>query len=44
MKRLCGFALFFIAVGMIINCFTEGFLTFLIITGSLLLAYCLFCK
>lgn len=45
MCRLIGFALFFIAIGMIISCIMEeGFFFFFLIVALLVLAYCLFCK
>jgi hypothetical protein len=44
MKRVAGFALFFLAVGMIISYLIEGFAEFLVVTILLLLSYILFCK
>lgn len=44
MKRLCGFALFFLSLGMIIKCFMEGFWSFVLISLCLILSYVLFCK
>ncbi len=44
MKRMCGFILFWIAIGMTIMFFLENsFLTILIILACLLLGYNLFC-
>ncbi len=44
LKRVVGFALFFIAIGMILSYLLEGFIEFLFITILFLLAYLLFCR
>ncbi len=44
LKKICGFALFFLATGMILGFFVSGFIEFLIIVILLLMSYILFCK
>lgn len=44
MKRVIGFALFFMAIGILLSYLISGFVEFLVITLMLLLAYILFCK
>ncbi|EDO59220.1 hypothetical protein CLOL250_00279 [Clostridium sp. L2-50] len=44
MKRVVGFALFFVAIGMIFSYLVEGFLEFLLIVIFFLMAYILFCR
>lgn len=44
MCRVAGFALFFVAVGMILTFFLSDFGTFLVLVFLLVLSYILFCK
>jgi hypothetical protein len=44
MRRVIGFAMFFLAAGMILGYLLSGFMEFLIITIFILLAYILFCR
>lgn len=45
MKRLCGFVLFWMAVGMVIGMFlSTGFLVICIIVAMLIAGYNLFCE
>ncbi len=44
MRAVFGFALFFIALGMLISHFVDGFFEFLLITILLLGAYCTLCR
>ncbi|MBQ4529829.1 MAG: hypothetical protein IJA36_04335 [Lachnospiraceae bacterium] len=44
MRRVIGFASFFVAVGMVITLFIpNGFIFFIIVVGLLLLGYNMFC-
>lgn len=44
MKRVWGFAFFWFSIGMIVANLISGFLDFVILLCSLIIAYVLFCK
>lgn len=44
MRALVGYAMLFIAVGILISCFISGFFEFLLVITLLLGAYFLLCK
>jgi hypothetical protein len=44
MRRVCGFAFFWFAVGMIVDYLLEGFLNFCVVVIALVVSYVLFCR
>lgn len=44
MRSILGFAMFFIALGMLISYFVEGFFEFILIVVLFIGAYCTLCK
>ncbi len=44
MRRVCGFAFFWFAIGMIVDYLLEGFWNFVVLVGALLISYFLFCR
>lgn len=44
MRRVCGFAFFWFAIGMIIDYLLKGFWNFVVLVVALIISYFLFCR